>query len=338
MDELFCSVSKLGQSVFKLKRVELPDDALLRWRIYSILRLLLVGFLLVSVVNLLFSLVFYTPKMYKIVRQNKELIVKYDILRAKISDMSRTLDEIKHRDNAVYRSLFGLDTLSIDGIYAPYPDTKYASMAGDFNSRLMIDTWKSLDAVGRRLYLQSKSLDQLQLLSKDKEKMATSIPAIMPINRSALHGGHIGAFGWRNHPISHRYAFHKGIDLGSNVGTPVYATADGVVSYTCPQGTGFRGYGKHLIINHGFGYQTKYAHLNQILVKQGQAVRRGEIIGEVGRTGSATGPHLHYEVIYMGVPVNPLNYFRRDMAATDFEQIVQSATSTTYESEFGTDE
>ncbi len=309
-----------------------------RRRAWVVLRALLVGFAAVSLFNLLFSMYFYTPKMYRLAARNEQMLVKYRILRDKVAEMSSTLDQIKHRDNSVYRPLFGVDTLSVEGIYTTYPESKYADLQGDAFADLMTDTWMDLDLAARRLYLQSVSLDQLQTLSADKEKMTTALPAIMPINRKALHGDHIGAFGWRNHPIYHRYIFHKGIDLGSDRGTPVYSSGDGVVSFVNARGTGRRGYGKHIIIDHGFGYKTKYAHLHEVDVVEGQRVRRGEIIGKVGNTGGSTGPHLHYEVLYMGSPVNPINYFRRDMASEDFERIVESANATTFETEYGTND
>ena len=309
-----------------------------RRRAWVVLRALLVGFAAVSLFNLLFSMYFYTPKMYRLAARNEQMLVKYRILRDKVAEMSSTLDQIKHRDNSVYRPLFGVDTLSVEGIYTPYPESKYADLQGDAFADLMTDTWMDLDLAARRLYLQSVSLDQLQTLSADKEKMTTALPAIMPINRKALHGDHIGAFGWRNHPIYHRYIFHKGIDLGSDRGTPVYSSGDGVVSFVNARGTGRRGYGKHIIIDHVFGYKTKYAHLHEVDVVEGQRVRRGEIIGKVGNTGGSTGPHLHYEVLSMGSPVNPINYFRRDMASEDFERIVESANATTFETEYGTND
>ncbi len=298
----------------------------------------LTAFVAVTFFNLIFSQFFYTPKMFRIERRNQELLTKYNILQSKVADLSMTLAEIKHRDNHVYRPLFGVDTLSIDGVYAPYPDSKYAAFQDDAYAIVVTDTWLDLDDVARRLYLQSRSLDELQSLSKDKENMATAIPAIMPINQKALHGGHIGAFGWRNHPIYHRYIFHKGIDLGSDRGTPVYASGDGKVSYVNARGTGRRGYGRHIVIDHGFGYKTKYAHLHTVDVALGQEVKRGEIIGTVGNTGGSTGCHLHYEVLYMGSPVNPINYFRRDMNSDDFERIVESANATTFETEHGTND
>ena len=299
-----------------------------RIRFYRLLRKILIGFILASVFNFVFSFFFYTPKMYRISRENSELILKYDILRDKIKAATRKIEEIKHRDQNVYRSLFAADTLSIPGIYTPYPDEKYASAAEDRFAPLMVDTWKDLDAMTRLLYLESKSLDQLQILSKDKEKMATAIPAIWPIDRRNLRGS-IGALGGRNHPILHRLIMHEGIDLGARTGDPVYATGNGVIT----DNRVGRGYGKQILIDHGFGYKTRYAHLSKIDVIPGQQVKRGEKIGEVGSTGRSTGPHLHYEVIYMGRHVDPINYFRRDMSEEDFERIIEEAKATTYEAD-----
>lgn len=300
-----------------------------RIRFYRLLRKILIGFILASIVNFLFSYFFYTPKMYKIREKNSELVMKYDILQDKIGAATKKLEEIKHRDNNVYRSLFAADTLTVEGIYSPYPMDKYRSMRGDHFESLMVETWQSLDAMTRLLYLESRSLDELQILSKDKEKMATAVPAIWPIDKRKLRG-HIGAFGGRNHPILGRYIAHEGIDLGSKTGTPVYATGNAIVDL---DNNGARGYGKQILLNHGFGYRTRYAHLSKILVTTGQAVKRGEIIGEVGNTGRSTGPHLHYEVIYMGRHVDPINYFRKDMDEKEFESIIESAKATTYEAD-----
>lgn len=308
----------------------------IRYGIYNVLRYLILGFILASVVNLVFTYGFYTPKMYNIGRGNAELIEKYEILNGKIRSLDRTLDELRHRDNAVYRSLFGADTLAIKGVWLDYPDEKYADMADDRFSSLMTGSWKYLDRVARRLYLQSVSLDELQTLAADKEQMATAIPAIMPVDSRNLRGN-IGAFGNRLHPIYHKYIMHKGIDLAGNTGDPIYATGDGYVSYVNSGGTGRVGYGRNIVIDHGFGYQTRYAHLSKTLVTTGQWVKRGELIGELGNTGGSVGPHLHYEVLRLGANVNPINYINRDMAAAEFEQIIEKANDATiYESEFGT--
>ncbi len=308
----------------------------IRYGIYTVLRYLFLGFILASVVNLVFTYFFYTPKQYRIGRNNAEVIVKYNILREKIRSADRTLDELKHRDNAVYRSLFGADTLSIPGIYTDYPEEKYAALGDDHFASLMTDTWKYLDRMGRRIYLQSVSLDELQVMARDKEKMATAIPAIMPVDARNLRGG-VGPFGNRLHPIYHKYIFHKGVDLAGRIGDPIYAAGDGYVSYTNSGGTGRAGYGLNVVIDHGFGYQTRYAHLSKILVTPGQFVKRGELIAELGNTGGSVGPHLHYEVLFMGANVNPINYFKRDMDPAEFEKIIESANDNAiYETEYGT--
>lgn len=215
------------------------------------------------------------------------------------------------------------------GVYTPYPAAKYGSMKDDPYAPQMIGTWLELDRMTRLLYQESKSLDQLEVMAKSKELMADAIPAIWPIDRRNLRG-HIGAFGSRVHPISGRISGHQGIDLGGRTGNPVYATGDGTVAFN---NEGVRGYGLQVLIDHGFGYKTRYAHLSKILVSPGQKVKRGELIGEVGSTGRSTGPHLHYEVIYRGQHVDPINYFSRDMTEAEFEKIIESARATTYETE-----
>ena len=290
------------------KRVEDEVRSLVhRLRSYRLLRNLLIGFILVALVNVLFSSLFYTPKMYRIVESNRDLVLKYEILQNRIRAAQHRLEEIKHRDNYVYRPLFSSDTIFIDGIYSPYDHSKYASVEGDEYAPLMMSTWLELDQLARSLYLESKSLDDLQVLAKDKEKFSTAIPAVWPIDRTKLRNK-IGAFGYRMHPIYHRWKFHSGVDLPGHIGDPVYATGDGVVKET--ERTRSRaGYGTQILLDHGFGYQTRYAHLSKILVERGDSVKRGQIIGEVGNTGASTAPHLHYEVIYMRSFVNPVNYF-----------------------------
>ena len=277
-----------------------------RIKFYRALRKVLIGFILASIVNVLFSFFFYTPKMYRISRDNNELLIKYNMLNDKLRAATARLQEIRHRDNSVYRSLFGTDSLNMQGIYTPYPDSKYKHLNNDLYTPLMVSTWKELDGMSRLLYLESKSLDELEELSKNKEMMAEAIPAIWPVNKRNLRG-HIGAFGTRRHPVTGRIAGHQGIDLGGRVGDPVYATGNGRVAFN---NEGERGYGKQVLINHGFGYKTRYAHLSKILVAPGQYVRRGELIGEVGSTGRSTGPHLHFSVRSNGSYVSPWNYLK----------------------------
>lgn len=301
-----------------------------RLRTYRLIRKILIGFILVSIANVVFSYFFYTPKMYRILRDNRETVIKYRILQDRIRTAQRRVDEIRHRDNYVYRSLFSTDTLSIPGVWQPYPDSKYAAIAEDEYAPLMVGTWRQLDALARTIYLESVSFDELQQLSKNKEQLSAAVPAIWPIERNALHNNHIGAFNMRRmHPVLGYVRPHKGIDLGCDRGTPVYATGDAVVEIASAGGNG--GYGHMVLLNHEFGYKTRYAHLSKVLVQPGERVVRGQIIAETGNTGISSGPHLHYEVIHKGVPVNPVNYFNRNMTSEEYEQLMENMRDTNFE-------
>ena len=302
-----------------------------RLRSYRLVRNLLIGFILVSICNLLFSSLFYTPKMFRLADEKRELKLKYEILQNKIRSSQRILDEIRHRDNYVYRPLFSSDTLSIEGIYNPYEQNKYASIAGEEFAPMVTGVWLEMDQLARSLYLESKSLDELQILSKDKEKFSTAIPAIWPIDRSKMRNK-IGAFGYRNHPIFRRWQFHSGVDMPGRIGDPIYATGDGVVE-SIEISRARRGYGSQILINHGFGYKTRYAHLNKVHVTKGDTIKRGQLIGDMGNTGQSTSPHLHYEVIYNRTHVNPINYFDKNMSADAYKSLMNQIQEATYETE-----
>lgn len=301
-----------------------------RRRAYRLIRKLIIGFILVSIANVVFSQFFYTPKMYRINRDNRALMVDYRILQDRIRTAQRRVDEIRLRDNQVYRQLFSADTLAIEGILQPYPDTKYAAFADDKFAPMMHDTWLQLDALARTIYLESVSFDQLQLFAQDKEKMSAAIPAIWPIDRSAMHSNNIGAFNMRRlHPTLGYVRPHYGVDFGIDSGTPIYATADAVVERATGSGTG--GYGQMVLLNHQYGYKTRYAHLSKILVAPGERVVRGQVVALSGNTGTSQAPHLHYEVILKGVPVNPINYFDRNMSAEEYDKLISHMRDTNYE-------
>ena len=174
------------------------------------------------------------------------------------------------------------------------------------------------------------SFDELQQFSKNKEQLSAAVPAIWPIDRSALHNDHIGAFNLRRmHPVLGYIRPHKGIDLGCDRGTPVYATGDAVVEVASSGGNG--GYGHMVLLNHEFGYKTRYAHLSKVLVQPGERVARGQVIAETGNTGISSGPHLHYEVIHKGMPVNPINYFNRNMTAAEYDALMENMRDTNFE-------
>lgn len=316
---------RFNHETLKFEAVKRP----FRLRIYRLMRKGIFVIIVVCIINLIFSFVFHTPKMKRLARENEDILKKYEVLDDRISEAERRIEAMHERDIYVYRPLFGADTLTVDGIYTPYPDSVYDDLKDAPNSERLISAWKSIDQATRSLYLQSLSLDELQKLASDKERMATAMPAIWPIDRRNLRNN-LSSYGRRFHPIYKRYIMHAGLDMPADIGDPVYATANGVVESTSI-GLRRRGYGQQILIDHGFGYKTRYAHLSRIDVKPGQQVLRGEQIGCVGNTGGSTGPHLHYEVIYRGRTVNPVNYFRRDMSPEDFEHIIQAARETTYE-------
>lgn len=302
-----------------------------RIKSYRLIRNLLIGFIVVSVINLLFSSFFYTPKMFRLADERRDLELRYEVLQNRIRTAQRKIDQIRHRDNLVYRPLFSSDTLTIEGIYNPYRDEKYAHLQGNDYSPMMTTVWREMDQLARSLYLESKSLDELQMLSKDKEKFSTAIPAIWPIDRSLLRNK-IGAFGYRMHPKLHSWKFHKGVDMAGRTGDPIYATGDGVVEQVVLNRSRV-GYGTQILINHGFGYKTRYAHLNKVHVQRGDSVKRGQLIADLGNTGISTAPHLHYEVIYRNANVNPINYFDKNMSAEAYKSLMNQIQEENYEAD-----
>lgn len=307
------------------------DSLIHRLKTYRIVRNLLIGFIIIAIFNILFSSLFYTPKMLRLSDERREIELRSQILLGKIRASQNAIDLIRHRDNNVYRPLFSSDTFSIEGIYQPYNERKYAWTVDETGGRELRTTWKELDQLARSLYLSSVSLDELQQLSKDKEKFSTAIPAIWPIDRTLLRG-RIGAFGYRMHPTLHRWKMHDGVDLGGRIGDPIYATGDGVVEEVVLS-RARRSYGTYIVVNHGFGYKTRYAHLNKVHVSRGDSVMRGTLIGDLGNTGRSSGPHLHYEVIYRGRVVNPINYFDKDMSAEAYRSLMGQIQDENYETD-----
>lgn len=298
-------------------------------RAYKLIRRLLIGFIFVSIINVTFSNFFYTPKAYSIDAANVATQAKYQLLLGRIEAAENRLAGIAHRDNFVYRSLFGLDTLDTAERSEPYPQSMYSHLDGNQYTPLVKSAWERIDVLAKELYAQSLSFDELQALAKNKEAFSTAIPAIWPIDRTLLRHG-IGAFGYRLHPIYKRYIMHKGVDLACNPGSHIYATGDAVVVES-DQGLRYSGYGQMLRLKHNFGYETRYAHLSERLVNVGDTVRRGQIIGLSGNTGSSTGPHLHYEVILRGQVVNPLNFFDRNMTKEEYEAMMEQVHETKFE-------
>ncbi len=265
-----------------------------------------------------FTYFFQTPKERILRRENSELALKFELFTKMLDESDRLLTEIHQRDNHIYRSIFEADTIPISlktgGMGG---ENQYQELEGFLNSDLLIETATKLDKLAWKTYAQSKSFDEVIGLAKNKEQMIQSVPAIQPISVKDL-GRVSNYFGPRNDPFTNERRFHHGIDFVGPKGAPVYATGKGKVTRA---EYSFFGYGNFVEVDHGFGYKTRYAHLNKVTVSKGDYVSRGQTVGTLGNSGRSTGPHLHYEVILRNKTVNPINYFN-EMSPDEYELMV----------------
>lgn len=266
------------------------------------------------------------PKTTILKRQNAEYHSKLDVLSEKYEKTNAILSELQMRDNIVYRPIFGMDSLSTDIRDAGFGGVdRYSFLELYDASGKLASLSAKLDILSKRAYIQVKSLDEISSIARRSEEMASCIPSIPPVTTDKLKIRLVSRFGMRNDPFTKRPKFHHGVDLAcKKQGEPIYATGDGVVSKVAHD---FMGYGNYVIIDHGFGYKTRYAHLRASLVKEGQIVKRGEHIAELGNTGRSQGPHIHYEVFYKNKTVNPLNYFNLDITPEEYSAMVKPVKS-----------
>ena len=274
---------------------------------------------------IVFDTYFESPKAAKLKKENEELHFYYDMLSKEMSRANQMLNSLQERDNNVYRTIFEAEPIPASvrsagvGGVDRYKEILENGLESD---ELIANTFQRIDQLDRQLYIQTKSYDDLLGLAEDKSEMLAAIPAIQPVSNKELRRLASG-FGMRVHPIYKVKMMHPGIDFSAPQGTPVYATGAGKVVEVK---TSLSGYGKQVIIEHGFGYRTRYAHLQDFNVKQGQQVERGQHIGLVGNTGTSTAPHLHYEIYREGERVNPIYYFYQDITAEEYEVLVQLAS------------
>jgi murein DD-endopeptidase MepM/ murein hydrolase activator NlpD len=261
-----------------------------------------------------------SPKEKLLRREINQYKIQLEFLEEKTKKVEAVMASLEERDDKIYREIFGTSPISADVRKAGIGgNDRYEAIRNFDNSKTLVKLHESLDQINRRLYIQSKSYDELTKLAKAKNSMLMSIPAIQPVANKDLKRVASG-FGSRIDPIYRTRKFHAGMDFTSPVGTPVNTTGDGVVeSIESKQW----GYGNCIVINHGYGYKTRYAHLKKFKVRPGQKVVRGEVIGYVGNTGKSTGPHLHYEVIKNNEPVNPANYYYSDLTPEQYEAILK---------------
>ena len=312
---------KFNQESLSYDKIRLGTRALL-------LRLLayFVGSVIIAIIyGVIFAIFIDSPKEKALRREIAQMELQYDLIHKEMANLEKVIDHLQETDDNLYRTIFEAEPIAsslreggVGGV------NRYKELEGYNNSSIVIETVKSLDKIRKKIYIQSKSFDDLIALALEKEEMLRSIPAILPISNKDLTRTASG-FGLRIHPYYKISKFHSGMDFTAPIGTEVYSTGNGVVASVS---SSQRGLGKHIIIDHGFGYSSTYAHLDDFNVRVGQKVQRGDVIGYVGNTGMSVAPHLHYEIKLNRNNVDPVNYYFNDLTPEEYERIIEIASKT----------
>jgi len=285
-----------------------------------------VGSLMVALCYyVVFAIFFDSPKEKALLREIDQLTLQYDLIQRDMTDLEKVIGQLQETDDNLYRTIFESEpipvTLREGGVGGV---NRYKELEGYNKSDVVIETTKRLDRIRKKIYIQSKSFDELIVLAKSKEEMLGAIPAIIPISNKDLTRTASG-YGPRVHPIYKIIKLHTGMDFTAPSGTDIYATGNGTVASV---NSSKRGLGNHIIINHGYGYSSVYAHLDSFNVRAGQKVERGDVIGFVGNTGLSIAPHLHYEIKLNGRYVDPVNYYFNDLTPEEYERMIEIASKT----------
>jgi hypothetical protein len=292
-------------------------------------KILRVSLILLSVLGIafVFAILLFTffksPKEKMQARELEYMKLQYEILNDRLDNLEVLMTDMEQRDNNLYRVMFEADPIPSSVRRSGFSDAdRYADLYGYINSNQVVNASHKLDIISSQMYHQSVSYDSLFALARNKSTMLAHIPAIFPLKETELK--YISSyFGYRPDPIYKVEKFHSGIDFSAQMGTEAYATGDGVVSDV---EKGHWGYGNMVTIDHGYGYKTRYAHLQKAAVRKGQKVKRGQLIGFIGNTGKTTGVHLHYEVLKNDVQIDPINFFYNDLTPDEYEQILEQST------------
>ena len=289
-------------------------------RMAGFARLMISSLAMASLLLFLGMVIFDAPTEKNLRKENAMLKSRYNILNRRLDNSLRIMEDIRNRDDNFYRVMMQMDPVSRSQRYAGLDNEKrYKELQRMDDGEVVQLLSQRLDLFDRQLYAQSISFDQLRATAvRQKDKLA-HIPSVMPINIKDFTMS--SGYGVRRDPVYGSTKFHAGLDFASKTGTPVFATADGTVTVADRQS----GYGNCIDIDHGYNYLTRYAHLSRIIVRSGQNVKRGELIGYVGSTGKSTGPHLHYEVRFKDEPQNPVNYYFMDLTPDQYAEMVQLA-------------
>jgi len=264
-----------------------------------------------------------TPKELLQAREIENYKLQYELLNKKLEQIEEVMVNVADRDNNLYRVYFEASPIPEEQRKMGFGGVnRYRELEGYDNSELIINTTKRIEVLTKQVVIQSRSLEELESLAKSKEDLLGAMPSIQPIHKNDLKRMASG-FGYRTDPFTKKRRFHQGMDFTAPTGTPIYASGDGIVGRVDNRSPG---YGKHIRIDHGFGYVSLYAHLSSYNVKRRQKVKRGDIIGYVGSTGRSVGPHLHYEIFKDGRRVNPLNYYSGNLTAEEFDIMLNLAS------------
>ncbi len=317
------SSSEMQKTKYKFNHETLSFDRIrvgLRQVFLRLFGYFVASLLLAGVYGFIFAFVFDSPKEKALKREIAQLKLQYELMNREMENVDKVLVHLQETDDNLYRTIFESEPLpssyrngGIGGV------NRYEVLEGFSNSALVIETAKRLDRIRKKIYVQSQSFDELIAYAREKEEMLGCIPAIMPISNKDLKRTASG-FGYRIHPIYKISKFHSGMDFTAPTGTDVYATGNGVVKEVK---SARRELGNHIVIDHGYGHQTVYAHLDRFNVRTGQKVKRGDVIGSVGSTGLSTAPHLHYEVLVNGRHVDPSLYYFNDLSPEEYERMLE---------------
>jgi murein DD-endopeptidase MepM/ murein hydrolase activator NlpD len=265
-----------------------------------------------------------SPKEKVLEQQNKALRDNYNELEDELRSVQQQMKELEKRDNDVYRAIFEANPIP-DSARAKELENKLeiAKVERIKDYQLVSSITSTLNNLNSRIAAQKKSYEEVEELVKNKEQLLSHTPAIQPVSNKDLNRVASG-YGYRIDPVYKTTKFHAGLDFSAPQGTPIYATADGTVTTAGSTGNG---YGNHVIINHGYGYETIYGHMVRVKSRNGQVVKRGEVIGWVGSTGKSTGPHCHYEVHKNGEKINPIYFFFNDLSPEQFDLLLKKAAA-----------
>lgn len=307
---------KYNPNTLNYEKIQLTfQDRLKKFSTYMLVGLFFAGIIILIAYTFLDS-----PKELNLKRENAQLRKQYELLNRDVAQLEKVLADIERRDDNIYREIMEAEPISKNVRSAGVGGVnRYTHLEGYQNSEIVVNTTRRLDHLAKRLYVQSKSFDEVIDLAKNKEQMLASIPAVQPVPNKDLKRMASG-YGRRMHPIYKVVKMHWGMDFSAPEGTEIFSTGDGQIAKVV---NSRRGYGKHVVIDHGFGYETLYAHMSKINVRRGQKVKRGDVIGLVGNTGISSAPHLHYEVIKDGKKINPANFYFNDLTPEEYDLMIE---------------